>query len=76
MASRSGYCGKSAGIPLVTTNEGDLNENNRAGGGNRGKDVLAEAVMPEFVHGQTQADKYKPPDVKTELDQHRNQADI
>ena len=72
----SGHCGHSVGIPLIAANEGDLNENNRTGGGDRRKDVFAEALMPEIVHGQTQADKYKPPDVKTELDQHRNQADI
>ena len=68
MANRSGHCGHSAGIPLVATNEADLNENNRAGGGNRRKDVFAEALMPEIVHGQTQTDEYKTPDVKSELD--------
>jgi hypothetical protein len=56
------------GTPLVATNEGDLNKNNRAGGGYRRKDVFAEALMPEFVHGQAQADEYKTPDIKTELD--------
>jgi hypothetical protein len=39
-------------IPLVATNEEDLNENNRAGGGDRRKDVFAEALMPEIVQMQ------------------------
>jgi hypothetical protein len=30
MSNRSGHCGHSVGIPLVATNEGDLNEDNRA----------------------------------------------
>ena len=48
-----GYCGRPVGIPLVATNVADLNENDRAGGGNCRKDVFAEAIMPEFVLGQT-----------------------
>lgn len=55
------------GISLVATNEGDLNENDRARRGDRRKDVFAEALMPKFVHGQAETNEYKTPDIKTEL---------
>jgi hypothetical protein len=32
------------------------------------KDVLAGALIPELVHGQAEADEYKTPDIKPELD--------
>jgi hypothetical protein len=43
---------RSSRAPLVATNERDLNQNNGARCGNRGEDVLPEAVMPEIVHGR------------------------
>ncbi len=73
---RSRDCSHSLGTPLVATNEGDLNKNDRAGCGNRRKNVFAKALMPKFVHGQTETDEYKTPDIKTELEYHRAQADI
>jgi hypothetical protein len=37
---------------LVTINQTDLNESNRARRGDSRKNVLAETLMPEFVYGQ------------------------
>ena len=52
-AQLSNESARPVGIPLVAANEADLNENDRAGGGNCRRDVFAEAVMPEFVREQT-----------------------
>jgi hypothetical protein len=64
---RSRYCGRSEFgfvlMPLVTANEEDLDQNDCASGGNRRKDVFAEALMPEVVHGQAQTNEYKTPDI-------------
>jgi hypothetical protein len=56
------------GIGLVATNEGDLNEKDRAHRGDRGKDVFAETIVPEIVHRRAETDQYKTPDIETELD--------
>jgi hypothetical protein len=63
----SWYCGHSAGIPLVVSNERDLNENDRAHRGDRREDMFAEAIMPKFVHGHAETDEYKAPDIESEL---------
>ncbi len=54
-------------IALVAANEAGLNENDRARRGHTGKNVFARAFMPELVHGQTETNKYKSPDIKPEL---------
>ena len=53
MGDKSGDCSNALGTPTVTESKGELNENDSAGGGDRRKDVLAEAIMPEFVHRPT-----------------------
>ena len=54
-------------ITLVTANKGDLDENDRARGGDRRKDMFAEAFVPKLIHGQADADEYKTPYIKSEL---------
>jgi hypothetical protein len=63
-------------VPSVPQNEGDLNQNDRAGRGHSGKDVFAKPIMPKFVHWQTETNEHQAPDIKSKLNECCGQTDI
>jgi hypothetical protein len=69
----SKYCGRAEFMPgvicRVAANEGDLNEDDCACRGYRRKEVFAQAVMPEFVHGKALTNQYKATNIESKLNE-------
>lgn len=64
---RSGNCDRLSLISSVPPSKGDLHVNNRSGGGHAREDMFAESFVPEFVHGQTEANEGQTPYVEAKL---------